>query len=76
MCRLAQFVRGDIAVCLIRASKVQKIGVYDTESGIKPRPGVTHLLNHGNLLIFFPVCTPQFDTNAELGTLMERIDTY
>lgn len=36
---------------LIRETKVQKIGVYDTEAGNKPRPGVTHLLNHGNLLI-------------------------
>lgn len=32
--------------------KVQIIGVYDTEAGIKPRPGVTHLLNLGNVLIF------------------------
>lgn len=44
-------VKGDITVCLIRESKVHMIGVYDSQAGIKPRPGVTHLLNHGNLLI-------------------------
>lgn len=44
-------VKGATAVGLIRESKVQKIGVYDAEAGIKPRPEVTHLLNHGNLLI-------------------------
>lgn len=48
----AQFVKGDTTECLLRESKAQKIGVYDMEAGIKPRPEVTHLLNHGNLLIF------------------------
>lgn len=50
----------------IRECQVQKIGLYDTETGIKPRPGVTHLLNHGNLSIALPVCTRRCDINSEL----------
>lgn len=40
-------------IYLVRESKVQRIGVYDTDGGIKPRPGVTHLLSHGNSPIFY-----------------------
>lgn len=50
----------------IRECEVQKIGLYDTETGIKPRPEVTHLLNHGNLSIPLPVCTRRRDINSEL----------
>lgn len=50
----------------IRECQVQKIGLYDTETGIKPRPGVTHLLNHGNLSIAMPVWTQRCDINSEL----------
>lgn len=34
-----------------KAGKVHKIGVYDSEAGNKPRPGVVHLLNRGSLSI-------------------------
>lgn len=34
-----------------KRQRVQMIGLYDTEAGIKARPGVTQLLNHGNLSI-------------------------
>lgn len=50
----------------IRECQVQKIGLYDTEMGIKARPGVTHLLNRCNLLIAAPVCTLRRDINSEL----------
>lgn len=40
---------------LRRECQVHKIGLYDIETGIKARLGVTHLLNHGNLSIALAV---------------------
>ncbi|KAM3593554.1 uncharacterized protein V6R79_015255 [Siganus canaliculatus] len=59
----------------LREALLKKMVLQTTESG-EAGPEVTHLLNHCNLSIFSPICTPPFDINSALVTLMERIEAY